>query len=635
MATILGKLMSKRTVIFIVLGVVILIAALFTNFGHNLPWLPGKMHVLTEVIPTSRPIRPDWKQLDRFSGQSMEEILATLVAEAEASPEPTKESDPPLGLPDSPLPYPDDAAALDEEGLRAFVTTIQQSSAQQGTVSDPTLSDQWKFNLALDALNVSPEQIPEAIRMDTRPAPESDTFPVRLEKRPMEATGPFTVGDFDNDPDLELVSGGGTSFWKAAKDEMVKTERRPSTSVPGDEIYPADFDADGDLDMFLIRDDGFPNSLLRNNGNGDFEDVTIGLGLLSFNDTTSAAWLDYDNDGRLDLLVGSSDHPLELYHQSSGGGFQPVAWDLGLWVHRGMKGIETADFTGDGFPDFFLSIEGQNDRLCFNQPAADWAAWRFPDGAADAGVTGSNSGSIAAAFDFDNDGAIDLLVGDPDHDDAAVRLYQNAGGENFTDVTAETGLAAAGSVVSFGIIDCDNDGFEDVAIGTPSLEMNRLFWNNGGFDFTDVSVVAGASYLDQPEKFVTTDLNGDGMADLLSLNHENRIRRLECSGGNARWLDIRLTGNAPGTRLELTVRDEDWILHTFRRTLGTGSRALIGLGHADVVERVDVLSPDSDEPLVSLEKIEPNEVMSIKLPDRPKERPVVPLNSDAVETAAK
>lgn len=625
--------MSKRTVIFIVLGVVILVAALFTNFGHNLPWLPGKMQKLTEEIPTSRPIRSDWKELDRFSGQSMEEILAALMAEAEASPGPTEEKLPPPGLPDAPLPYPDDAPTRDEESLREFVTTMQQGTAQEGAVSEPTLLDQWKFNLALDALNVSPEQIPEAIRMNTRPTAESDTFPVRLERRPMDATGPFAVGNFDNEADLELISGGGTTSWKVDGEVLVKTDRPSLSSVPGDELYPADYDGDGDLDLLLIRSDGFPNSLLRNNGKGGFEDVTIGLGLLSFNDTTTAAWLDYDNDGRLDLLVGSSDHPLELYHQSTGGGFQPVAWDLGLWVHRGMKGIETADFTRNGYPDFFLSIDGQADRLCFNQPAADWADWRFPDAAAQAKVTGSTAGSIASAFDFDNDGAIDLLVGDPDAESAAVRLYHNSGEARFTDVTAETELAEVNSAVSFGIIDCDNDGFEDIAIGTLDLQMNRLFQNGGGFDFTDVSVVSGASYLDHPVKFLTTDLDGNGKADLLSLNTEDQIRRLECTGGSDRWLNIQLTENAPGTRLELTVRDEDWILHTFRRTLQTDGRALIGLGDADVVERIDVLPPESDEPLESREKVTPNELMLIELPDRPRQRPVVPITDEPLKTA--
>lgn len=621
--------MSKRTVFFIVLGVVILVALLLTNFGRNLPWQAGKMQELTAEIPTSRPIRRDWKELDRFSGQTMEEILGTLVAEKEASTKPQPEkTEAPLGLPDAPLPYPDDAPALDEEGLRAFVTTIQQ-----GSVEDPTLLDRWKFNLALDALNVSPTQIPDSIRMDTRPTPESDTFPVRLEKREVAATGPFAAGNFDGDPEFELISDGGSTMWNVVDDLLADSRRDPVSSLPGDEIFPADFDADGDLDLLLIRGEGFPNSLLRNDGSGHFEDVTIGLGLLSFSDTTTAAWLDYDNDGRLDLLVGSNDHPLELYHQSSGGGFQPVAWDLGLWVHRGMKEIEVADFSGDGFPDLFLSIEGQSDRLCLSRPSTNWEEWAFPDVAANAGISGSDGGSVAKAFDFDNDGAIDLLVGDPTAEEAAVKIFRNNGDETFENVTGETGLASVDSVVSLGIVDCDNDGYEDVLVGTPTLEMNRLFRNAGGFNFNDVSVVSRASYLDQPEKFVTIDLDGDGMMDLLSRNDDDQIRRLECTGGSDRWLDIRLTGNSPGTRVKLTVRDEDWILQTVHRTLRTSSRTLIGLGDADVVERVDILPPASDEPVESREDIAPNEVVEIDLPDRPKQRPVVPMANDAAEAA--
>lgn len=622
--------MSKRAVIFLVLGVVLLAALILTNFGRNLPWLPGKMQVLTEEIPSSRPIRRDWKELERFSGQSMEEILATLVAEREASTEAEPEhQEAVFGLPDAPLPYPENATALDEEMLRRFVT------AQEGSAEEPTVLDRWKFNLALDALNVSPEQIPETIRMDTRPKPESDTFPVRLEKRPVDAAGAFAVGNFDSDPELELVTGGGTAIWKVVDDVLVDTPRDPLSTTPADEILPADFDGDGDLDLLLVRRDGLPNSLLRSNGAGNFEDVTIALGLLSFNDTTCAAWLDYDNDGRLDLLVGSSDHPLELYHQSSGGSFQPIAWDLGLWVHRGMKGIEVADFSGDGNPDFFLSIEGQSDRLCISRPAANWDAWSFPDTAADAGISGSDSGSVAKAFDFDNDGAVDLIVGDPNTEEVGMRLYQNSGAATFTDVSGDTELATIESVTAIGVIDCNNDGFEDIAVGTPEFAMNRLFLNGGGYDFTEVSVVSATSYLDAPEKFTTADLDGDGMADLLSRNSHDRIRRLECTGGSDRWLDIRLTGHSPGTRLVLIVRDEDWILHTIRRTIRNSNRILIGLGEADTVEKIDILPPESDESLKTLEKLAPNKVVTIDLPARPKQRPVVPMNDESVETAAK
>ncbi|MEX2581489.1 MAG: VCBS repeat-containing protein [Verrucomicrobiales bacterium] len=633
--------MSKRTVFFILVGLAVLIAALLTNFGRNLPVFPPRNPVFTEVVPASRPPRLDWRQLERFAGQSMEDILRTLTAENEAAAEAEAAKTPSEGaaplpkesllgaLPDAPLPFPEDAPPIDEARLREFVTT-----AQQGPVDDPTPLEKWEFNLALAALDVSASQLPETIRMDTAPAPESDTFPVRLVKRELDVSGPFAVANFDDDPDLEIVSGGGTAVSKIADDSVVAASNAPPTTVAGRGLFPADFDGDGNVDLFVVRGAGLPNSLLRNDGAGQFEDVTIELGLLSFDDTTTAAWLDYDGDGSLDLLVGSADHPLELYHQSSGGVFQPIAWDLQLWVPRGVRGIEVADFSGNGHPDFFLSIAGLGDRLCLSRPAESWENWRFPDRASEAGVAGGrDEASVAAAWDFDNDGHADLLVGGSQEPGDAVRLYRNGGDETFVEVGADTDLAAVETASAFAVFDLDNDGFEDLLIGTEQLAMNRLFWNRGGLGFKEVSVVARASYLDRPLEFLAADLDGDGASDLLSRNEQGRIRRLEATGGGENWLLIHLSGHAPGTRLRLTVRDDDWVLHSIARTVRLEDRITIGLGDADLVEQLDVLPPETDAPLKTLENLDPNEELVIELPKRPKQRPVVPLSETEAETA--
>ena len=99
-----------------------------------------------------------------------------------------------------------------------------------------------------------------------------------------------------------------------------------------------------------------PNSLLRNNGDGSFEDVTEAAGLLSYHPTQAAAWADYDNDGYLDLFIGNEStgseiHPCELYRNNGDGTFSNLAASLGLARAGYVKGVAWGDIDNDGDPD--------------------------------------------------------------------------------------------------------------------------------------------------------------------------------------------------------------------------------------------------------------------------------------------
>lgn len=624
--------MSKPKLIIFVSGGAALLAVGLGVAG----WLGGWFGdpVFTDEIPAKRPQRLDHRHLEAFRGMSIEEIIEAIMADAAADEtgNSTDESTPVPALlamlPDAPLPYSADAAPRDTEGLKKFVTGMQQDEDEK---RGPT--EQWRLHLALAALKVDPAKIPEAARLDTHPKPESETFPVRLIERESTLFGPFALGHFIKDDEVDVVAGGGSALYSLLAEGAMESHEGLAGVAPGNGVYPGDFDGDGNSDLFITRGKGLPNSLLRNDGKGGFEDVTIALGLLSFNDTTSAAWLDYDGDGLLDLLVGSRDHPLELYHQSNAGIFQPVAWDLQLWVPRGVHTIAVSDLSADGYPDFFLGINGAPDRLYLAKPSPDWSGWRYENVAVAARVEQGGSGS-ATFFDFDNDGQPDLLLS-PDPADAGgkLRLLRNEGEGRFADLTAEAGLDSFTGITAVSVADLDNDSYEDLVVGTAALAINRVFWNREGAGFKEVSIVSQGSYLDQPVAYAVADLEGNGTMDILSRDHSGVIRWLEASGAMDSSVTLKVNEAPPGYRVVLTVRDIDWVLRDIERRPGLDDTLMIGIGQADVIERLSVFAPEGGEALHVLEKLKPGEKIVIDLPKRPRQRPVTPVNEATTNTA--
>ncbi len=193
-------------------------------------------------------------------------------------------------------------------------------------------------------------------------------------------------------------------------------------------LIQGDYDNDGFVDVLVLRggwlgkDGRFPNSLLRNNGDGTFTDVTEQAGLLSFHPTQTAAWFDYNNDGWLDLFIGNESvpgsgavDPCELYRNNGDGTFTECAAQNGVAITDWIKAVASGDYDNDGRPDLYLSsLTGPNRLLRNDGPAgADRAAgapWRFTDVAREAGVTEPLKSFPCWFFDYDNDGWLDLLV---------------------------------------------------------------------------------------------------------------------------------------------------------------------------------------------------------------------------------
>ncbi len=631
--------MSKRTLILIALGAFLLPflvgGALMLAFPG---WRPFGDPVFTEEIPAKRPPRLDRRLLEQHAGKPIGETIATLRAAREAalakdpSSAPIPRTPALLAmLPDAPLPFPADAPPLDEAGLKAFVTTMKAGSE----AGPSTPEERWQFNLALAALGVKPEDIPEAIRLQTRPAPESDTYPVQLLPGKNDLTGPLALGDFDGMEGAEIVAAGGTALYKTGEGSTLVGLDGLSGQEPGDGLYPGDFDGDGDLDLYVSRRHGLPDSLLRNDGTGAFTDETIALGLLAFRDTTAAAWVDYDQDGRLDLLVGSLDQPLELYHQTSAGTFQAIAWDLGLWVPRGITHLAATDLNEDGHPDFFLARDSGKNRLLLSQPAAAWSDWRFVTVEGPFGFPGDAPVSAVLFFDIDNDARPELLLASAKSspESGSLRLFQFGGAEGGTDITEAAGLMRGEPVLSLAAADLDLDGYDDLLLGTPALSLDRVYANQGGLGFRPVTIAARGGYLDETLAWLSCDLEGNGTADLFSIRADGRVRWLEATGSTEPWLRLALPGQREGTRIVLSTRDRDWVARTITRRLGPEPVLTLGLAGATSIERLEVLPPTGTEPLKTVEGLAPNQLHVITLPQAPLPRAVVPVEAPA-ETAA-
>ena len=183
-------------------------------------------------------------------------------------------------------------------------------------------------------------------------------------------------------PDLFAATGGQPSCW-------------------------ADYDNDGDLDLFVGFKDGLANRLYRNDG-GKFVEVAADAGLPDTTDTRAAAWGDPNADGRLDLYVGftrRSGLANKLYLNDGKGRFTDVARDLGIDVKGETRQVSWIDFDNDGRVDLFIAFRDAPNMLFHNEGN------NFVDVAKDMGVDDARKTVGAVWFDFNDDGRLRSVRG--------------------------------------------------------------------------------------------------------------------------------------------------------------------------------------------------------------------------------
>jgi tetratricopeptide (TPR) repeat protein len=525
----------------------------------------------------------------------------------------------------------------------------------------------WLLNLAHMTLGDYPAALPPARRLP----PEvfrSDSDIGRFREvasscglAALGRAGGAAMEDFDGDGFLDVVcSSWGLDdpirFFRSRGDGVFeeRTEAAGLEGLTGGlNLVHADYDNDGDADVLVLRGAWFrrwgrqPNSLLRNRGDGSFDDVTEAAGLLSFHPTQTAAWGDYDNDGWLDLFVGNEStpddsHPCELF-RSQDGRFVECAAEAGVACIGYVKGVAWGDYDNDGRLDLYLSRLGEPNVLYRNLGPGSAAGsakastapqpWRFEDQSARAGVTEPADGFPTWFWDFDNDGWLDIFAAsyawDGTEADVAAdylglkterakpRLYRNRGDGTFEDVTQAARLDRVLVAMGANFGDLDNDGWLDFYVGTgePSLSAlmpNRMFRSREGRFFEDVTTSGGFGHLQKGHGVAFGDIDNDGDQDVYAVlggayegdAFQNAL--FENPGHGNHWITLRLAGTrsnrgAVGARIELEVEEDGRTRRIFAvvSTGGSfGSSSLqqeLGLGKARSVRRLKVTWPATGE----------------------------------------
>ena len=382
-----------------------------------------------------------------------------------------------------------------------------------------------------------------------------------------------------------------------------------SEQTGGLNIVQADYDNDGWMDILVMRGGWLMSngqmrvSLLRNDGDGSFSDVTreSGLATPAF-PSQSASWADYDNDGDLDLFSCNESipesleesaaiiFPSQLYENDGKGVFTDVAVRAGVTNLRYCKGSTWGDYDNDGDQDLYLSNYAAENRLYRNNGDGT-----FTDVARELGVTEPDESFPTWFWDYDNDGWLDLFVAGYARDIDSVaadylglpnsgaqpRLYRNlgasgdtsGGSRGFTDVAALVGLDDVNQSMGSNFGDFDNDGYPDMYLGTGfpafnALAPNVAYRNDEGESFSNVTFSAGLGHIQKGHGIAFGDLDRDGDQDIFVqvggfYPSDGFVNSLYVNpGAGNRWTSIRLIGtrsnrSAIGARIRVNVTTSD------------------------------------------------------------------------------
>ena len=313
-----------------------------------------------------------------------------------------------------------------------------------------------------------------------------------------------------------------------------------------------------------------------------FTDVTTAAGIAflhSFGDQkfsnlveavgSGAAWLDYDQDGNLDVYLATGkynatiskgdppkDKPLNrLFHNRGDGTFEDVTEKAGVGCAECYSmGVTVGDYDNDGFPDIYVANYGPN-TLFHNRGDGT-----FEDVSARAGVGDPRCSAAATWLDYDLDGYLDLYVGNYIQFDAKYnlyyapdgfpgplayaaegdRLYHNRGDGTFEDTTEKAGITAAGRAMSVSAADFDDDGFDDIYVSNDAME-NFLYHNQNGTHFVEEALQSGVAYNNAGDSTAHMavdfgDYDGDGRLDIFV--SDSSISSLFHNDGGGLFTDV-------------------------------------------------------------------------------------------------
>jgi hypothetical protein len=472
--------------------------------------------------------------------------------------------------------------------------------------------------------------------------------------------------DFDRDGDLDLLiaSGSTVARYRAGGDPMVRLwENRDGEFVDvtqeagltargwGMGVCVADYDNDGWSDFYVTAYG--PNRLFRNVGGERFEETSAPAGVDDPRWGTNCAFGDYDRDGDVDLYVanylefderviprrGESDacrymgmdvfcgplslggEPDALYRNEGDGTFVDVTVDAGVEEpgHYGF-GVVFSDFDDDGWPDIYVANDSVPNLLFRNDRDGTFSESGLISGTALSLAGYAQAGMGIGVGDYDGNGLFDIFVTNFAQDTNT--LYQNLGDMLFLDVTAVTGVARASRAYlgwGAGLVDLDNDGWEDVFVanghvypeigsldaGSEYLQRKEVYRNLGDGRFEEVAPDLGGDLGvgSSARGAAFGDYDNDGDIDVLVVNMNAPPSLYRNEGGNtSHWIGFRLEGvtsnrDAIGARIEIDAGGRTRVGEV--RSGGSylsqnDLRVHFGLGELESVEEIRVRWPNGN-----------------------------------------
>ena len=407
--------------------------------------------------------------------------------------------------------------------------------------------------------------------------------------------------DYDNDgyPDILLVNGEDWPGHAKAPSTLklyhnnhdgtftdVTRKAGLAVSMFGMGVAVGDYDNDGYDDLFITALG--QSRLFHNNGNGTFTDVTKSAGLWGPNElSTSAAWVDYDRDGKLDLVVANyvqwspqtdiyctldgahksyctpesyKGVSARVWHNLGGGKFEDATQKAGLYDPTSKSlGVAILDYNGDGWPDILLANDTQPNKLYLNKQNGT-----FEEKAVAAGIAFSEDGVARAgmgvdAADYDRSGRPSLMI--TNFANQMISLYHNEGNGLFVD-EAPRSEVGRNTLVTLGFgcffFDYDNDGWPDIFVADGHIENEiervqkrvsyaeppHLFRNLGSGKFQEVTEQMGAAFASPKvaRGAAYADIDNDGALDVLVTTNGGRPWLFHNEGGTNHSVRVKLVG---------------------------------------------------------------------------------------------
>lgn len=549
---------------------------------------------------------------------------------------------------------------LDKTGSQKAIELYNQL-----LTDDPDdLESRWLLNIAYMTIGAYPQQVPAAMLLKIAQEDTIDRIKPFIDVAANigvninNQAGGSIVDDFNNDGYDDII----TSSW-SLKEPMhycrnnwdgTFTDISDSSGLGyltgGLNMMQTDYNNDGLKDIFVLRGgwkESFgkePNSLLRNNGDGTFTDVTKASGLLSIRPTQTAAWADFNNDGWLDVFIGNESiqgaeerNISELYINNKNGTFTEQAAIADCNIRDFVKGVTSGDYDNDGKMDLFISTMNGKKYL-FKNETVKGGPVKFKEVTRLAKLNDITRTFPGWFFDYDNDGWLDILVcgyefskslayyaaaeaiqsKDVQGNSGKVILYRNNHDGTFEDVSDKMGLTNIAFAMGSNFGDIDNDGYLDFYLGTGnpsfrSLVPNKLFRNIRGTKFTDVTTSARVGNLQKGHGVSFADLDNDGDEDIyIEMGgaysgdaYENSLY-VNPGQNNNHWIKISLEGTssnraAIGAKIKVTFKENNKERFVYREVNsggGFGSNPLrqhIGIGQATVIDKIEIHWPATNQ----------------------------------------